>query len=87
MMGYLTLSCILGGSLLSSASVGFDPVHGEGSGGISWDVGIVIISLVGLTVSLGCDYLVFEPKLVAGLVFRLPLTQHVRLTFPSLCLS
>jgi len=87
MMGYLTLSCILGGSLLSSASVGFDPVHGEGSGGISWDVGIVIISLVGLTVSLGRDCLVFKTELVAGLVFRLPLTQYVCRAFPSLCLS
>jgi hypothetical protein len=54
MMGYLILSCILGGSLLSSASVGFDPVNGEVGGGISWDVGIVIISLIGLTVRTIC---------------------------------
>ncbi|KAH7099646.1 purine-cytosine permease [Auriculariales sp. MPI-PUGE-AT-0066] len=50
MMGYLVLSCILGGSLLSSASVGFDATTGERRGGISWDVGIIIISLIGLTV-------------------------------------
>ena len=50
MMGYLILTCILGGSTLSSASVGFDPATGERAGGISWDVGIVIVALISLFV-------------------------------------
>lgn len=50
MMGYLILSCILGGSTLSSASVSFDPETGEHAGGISWDVGIVIVAVISLFV-------------------------------------
>lgn len=50
MMGYLILSCILGGSTLSSASVSFDPAVGERAGGISWDVGIVIVAIISLFV-------------------------------------
>lgn len=59
MMGYLILTCILGGSTLSSASVGFDAETGERSGGISWDVGIVIVAVISLFVSF-CGYKVLH---------------------------
>ncbi|KZV82414.1 NCS cytosine-purine permease [Exidia glandulosa HHB12029] len=59
MMGYLILSCILGGSTLSSASVSFDPTVGERAGGISWDVGIVIVAIISLFVSF-CGYRVLN---------------------------
>lgn len=47
MMGFLILNCILGGETLSSASVS----SAESGGGISWDAGIVIISIISLFVS------------------------------------
>lgn len=46
MMGFTILNCILGGQTLSAATV-----HRDGSGGVSWNVGIVVIAVVSLLVS------------------------------------
>lgn len=51
MFGFMTLNCILGGETLSSASVFLHKDGTQAGGGISWDVGIVIVAIVSLFVS------------------------------------
>lgn len=50
MMGFMVLNCILGGETLSSASITFARNGDPGTGGISWDVGIILVALISLFV-------------------------------------
>lgn len=51
MFGFMVLNCILGGETLSSASVMLGSDGLPTSGGMSWDIGIVIVALISLFVS------------------------------------
>jgi NCS1 nucleoside transporter family len=55
MMGFMILNCILGGETLSAASLS----SAADSSGMSWDVGIVIVSIISLFISF-CGYRVLN---------------------------
>ncbi|KAF8306362.1 purine-cytosine permease [Clavulina sp. PMI_390] len=51
MFGFMVLNCILGGQTLSSASIAMASDGTPAGGGMSWDVGIVVVGIVSLFIS------------------------------------
>jgi purine-cytosine permease-like protein len=54
MFGFMVLNCILGGQTLPSASIKFADDGTPAGGGMSRDVGIVVVSIMSLFVSISC---------------------------------